>query len=110
MMIGRVAWTGTDRIGVHVRDRIAIEDLLQPVTPGRKTPRSTAKVQMRLYEQHKPTVAERADASNRFARAFNFIAIAIVAAGLAAMASGVASQALAEPLAQVGLVLDGKTN
>jgi hypothetical protein len=107
MMIGRVAWTGTDRIGVHVRERIVIEDLLLPVTPGRKAPRPVGEVQMRVCERRKPSMEERAAASVRFARAFDFAAIAIVAVGLAVLASGMAAQAFGSPMAQVETALKG---
>lgn len=109
LMIGRVAWTGTDRIGVHVRERIAIEDLLEPVTPGRRAPRPAAtSVQMRLHQPRKPSTEERTAASHRFARAFNFVAIGIVAGGMAIFASDVASDALAEPLSHVANALEGQ--
>jgi hypothetical protein len=101
MMIGRVAWTGTDRIGVHVRERIDIEDLLLPVTPGRKVARPANGVQMRVCEPRKRSTDERASASIRFARAFDFAAIAIIAVGLAVFASGMAAWAFGSPMAQV---------
>jgi hypothetical protein len=53
-------------------------------------------------------VEERAAASHRFARAFDFAAIAIVAVGLAVFASGMASRAFGEPMAQVEHVLSGR--
>jgi hypothetical protein len=104
-----VAWTGADRIGIHVRERIEIEDLLRPVTPGRKTPRAANEVQMRVYERRRPPADERAAASNRFARAFDFVAIAVVAVALAVFASGVASQAFGGPMAEVAMALEGGT-
>jgi len=109
VMIGRVAWTGSDRIGVHVRERIAVEDLLQPATPGRKALRAANDIQMRLYEPRKPSLDERAASSGRFARAFDFAAIGIVAVGLAAFASSMVSQAFVEPLARVAVVLEDAT-
>lgn len=108
VMVGRVAWTGSDRIGVHVREKIALDELLCPVTPGRKTPRTPDNVQLRVYERHKPSSEERASASRRFSRAFDFAAIGLVAAGLAAAASGMASNALAGPLTEVATALHGK--
>jgi hypothetical protein len=107
VMIGRVAWTGTDRIGIHVRERIEVEDLLLPVTPGRKVRRVPNDVQMRVCERRKPSPDERAAASARFSRAFDFAAIAVVAIGLAVIASGVATRALAEPMADLELALKG---
>jgi len=105
VMIGRVAWTATDRIGVRVREQISVEDLLMPVSPGRKVARPANDVQMRVCERRKPSVEERAAASGRFARAFDFAAIGILAAGLAAVASGMAAGAFAEPMAEVELAL-----
>jgi len=105
VMIGRVAWTATDRIGVHVRERISVEDLLLPVSPGRKIARTANDVQMRVCERRKPSVQERAEASGRFARAFDFAAIAILAVGLAVLAAGTASRVFAEPMAKVETAL-----
>ena len=98
---------GHDRIGVHVRERIDIDDLLLPVTPGRKAPRPANEVQMRVCERRKPSVEERAATSARFARAFDFAALAIVALGLAVLASGMAVQAFGSPMAQVETALKG---
>lgn len=107
MMIGRVAWTGADRIGVHVRERIDIDDLLQPVTPGRKAPRPAGEVQMRVCENRRPSAEERAAASARFGRAFDFAAIAILVVGLAIFASAMATQAFGSPMAKVETALSG---
>jgi hypothetical protein len=107
VMVGRVAWTGADRIGVHVRERIVVEDLLLPVSPGRKTSRPPSDVQMRVCKRRKPSPDERAAASLRFARAFDFTAIAVIAIGLAVVASGVASHAFAGPMADLELALKG---
>jgi hypothetical protein len=109
IMIGRVAWTGTDRIGVHVRERIDIENLRLPVTPGRKAPRPVGEMQMRVCEPRKPSVDERATASARFARAFDFAAIAIIAVGLAVLASGTGAEAFGSSMAQVERALIGNT-
>lgn len=109
VMIGRVAWVGTDRIGVSVRERIVLDDLLQPVTPGRKIKRPDNDCQVRVYERRKPTVEERAAASARFARAFDFGAIALGTVALAVVASGLVAGVLAEPMAQVEQVLGTRT-
>ncbi len=105
VMIGRVAWTAADRIGVHVREQISVEDLLLPVSPGRKVARTANDVQMRVCERRTPSAEERAAASRRFARVFDFAAIGILATGLAVVASGIAVGAFVEPLAEVELAL-----
>lgn len=110
VMVGRVAWTGTDRIGIHVRERIAVEELLRPVTPGRKAPRAANDVQMRVCERREPSADERAEASRRFARAFDFAAVVIVVAGLAMFASGFVARAFSEPLADVAMALEGRAS
>lgn len=105
VMIGRVAWSGADRIGVSVREKILLDDLLQPVTPGRKAKRPDADCQVRVCEPRKPTVDERAAASARFARAFDFGAIALAAIALAVVASGLVASAFADPVSEVERVL-----
>lgn len=107
MMIGRVAWSGTDRIGIRVREQIDLEDLLLPVTPGRKAPRRANEVQMRVCERRKPSVEERAATSARFARVFDFAALAIIVVGLAIFASGMAARAFGSPMAEVEMALKG---
>lgn len=105
VMIGRVAWSGADRIGIHVRERIVLEDLLVPVAPGRKALRSGDDCQLRV--RRKPTPEELAAASIRFSRVFDFAAVAIVTIGLAVTASSLVAEAFSEPLEQAELALRG---
>jgi hypothetical protein len=101
VMIGHVAWAAPDRFGARIRDRIVIEDLLQPVEPGRKAPRLDAECQVRVRTPRKPTVEERAAASARFARVFDFAAVAIAASVMAVVATSLVTSVFAEPLIEV---------
>ena len=107
VMVGHVAWTADDRFGARVRERIVLDDLLRPVTPGRTAPRPGAECEVRVRTPRKPTVQERAAASARFARAFDFAAVAIVASGMAVLATSLVTNVFSEPLVEVERALSG---
>jgi hypothetical protein len=107
VMVGHVAWTADDRFGARVRERIVLDDLLRPVVPGRTSQRPGAECEVRVRTPRAPTLEERAAASARFARAFDFAAVAIAASVMAVLATTVVTAVFSEPLVKVERVLSG---
>lgn len=119
VIVGCVAWSATDRFGMRARDRIeaaelvAAGDAIPSGAERRKSPRSlgrspnvSAKDGTSSKAARRADLADREAASARFARGFGFIAIVVVAAGLALVAARIAASALGNSLEAVDVALE----
>ena len=101
VIVGRVVWSSGDRFGLKAQDTIAAEALTGAVARPRSGERRREPRAAVADRSPRPASREIADASVRFARAFDF---AVVAAGVVAGAlllADTTSQALASPLQSV---------
>lgn len=105
-IVGQVRWAYGARFGIRSQDKIDILGLMS----GRQAPAGTKGQERRAAVRPRapaPSPELAAEASRRFARAFNWgvIAVAVCVAGV--MMTEVAGKALREPLARVSLALGG---
>ncbi|BBC72687.1 conserved hypothetical protein [Altererythrobacter sp. B11] len=110
VVIGRVAWSALDRFGLQAQDRIELDDLMKPPASGNKRTgdrrRNSRGREARAV--YRPSTKERQEASIRFGRAFQFIAIAGVA-GMAAVGVAYAvAGVLSQPMEAVSHALHAK--
>jgi len=98
-IVGQIVWISGPRCGVRTQDRIDVAGLLSQ--GGRRTvqPANDRRVSTRPIEaprQRSPE--ERAEASRRSARLFDFAVLAAAATGAAALAASLMFDAFSAPL------------
>ena len=99
-IIGRVAWSHGARFGVRAQDRIDLASLLAEGSLKPKAPGEERRLAQRDRRPagRQPDAAARAEASRRFARAFDRAALLFVALVAAVVLFDVASGSLSGPL------------
>lgn len=104
-IVGQVRWSAGGRFGLRSQDRI---DLTGLVT-GRHAPSAGAKGEERRAAPRAPALAlspeERAEASRRFARLFDWCVMAAAVLAVAIFAADFAGGTLRAPLARVQAAL-----
>jgi len=106
VIVARVAWANEGRFGARTQDVIALADLIacgagraRPTAERRRQPRPTHAA------QRTPSFAERAFASGRLGRAFEFGSLIAAGAALATLLGGAAHDALATPVRSISQAL-----
>ena len=103
VIVARVAWAHGGHFGAQAQDLIALPDLIAGnngrVAERRRKPRPLA------ADVRARPVAERAEASARLGRAFEFLSLIAVGAALASLLGAAAHNALARPAATVSQAL-----
>jgi hypothetical protein len=101
-IVGHVRWSHGRRLGIRTQDPIDIEALLAPAQIGAGKPRAERRPSAQARAAA-PTlsIADRAEASRRFARAFDWLTIAAAVAIAATLVAQTAGAALKAPLKQV---------
>lgn len=100
VVVGRIVWAADDSFGLQSQDKINLADL---ANPGKRPPSTTGDRRHAARAGDKisgrvPSLAEREAASARFARAANFIAIAVIGVGFAVIIADTAAESLANPI------------
>lgn len=99
VIVARVAWTKDDCFGARTQNPIELPDLIAGSEGRARMSEERCKLaRARADAPRRPGLGERAAASARFARAFEFLSLACVGVGLAALAAGAAYDALSRPL------------
>ncbi len=108
VVVGRIVWAAEGSFGLQAQDRIELAALAaagggETRQAGERFSSGCAKA-VALPPQ---AIAERAEASARFARTFHYIAILTVSLAFSWLLFDTAASALADPLEAVGSVLRG---
>jgi hypothetical protein len=107
-IVGRIVWVGGSRCGVRTQDAIDLDELLSQAPPRRRCPNGDRRSVPRRPVTRPPSVAERAEASRRFARVFDWTIMVAAAGAAGAFMAQTAWSVLDTPLAQVGTALAGQ--
>lgn len=106
IVVGRVMWTCDDRFGLKSQDKINLQYLTASISQTTKESeerRKRARVEEQL-RQNRPSAAELAARSAILSRAFQFVAIAVVAGAAVLILAESAYNALSKPLASAETV------
>jgi hypothetical protein len=106
-IVGRVVWSSDTRCGVRTQDAVDLSELLAQAPPRLRRAGEERRKRSRRLESLRVHPGEVAEASKRFARAFDWT-VMILAAGVAGVVMAhTAWTVLEEPVAQVGTALAG---
>lgn len=109
-IVARVVWAGESRFGVRAQDKIDIALLLEetsrPARPGEER-RQASRDRATRSPRHADTRAA-AEASRRFARAFEWTTLTLAVAAAAVMVFQMATASLTRPLREVRNAMEGK--
>ena len=108
VVVGRIVWAAEDSFGLQAQDRIELASLAgtgcgETEQAGERFSSASGKA----VAFRPQTIAEQAEASVRFARAFHYIAILTVSLAFSWLLFDTAAGALAHPLEAVSNVLRG---
>ena len=106
-IVGRVVWASGAKCGVRTQDSVAVGELLPDGPPKRGKPGEERRAAARAPEVRRRPAAETAEASRRFARAFDWTIIVLAAGAAGAFMTKTAWSVLDSPLAQVQATLAG---
>lgn len=108
-IVGRIVWTGGSRCGVRTQEKVDVAGLLAPPATRRRKRGEDRRAVARKVEapRRRPAAADKAEASRRTARLFDWAIIAIGGGAAAAFVAQFAYSTLDTPLASVGAALAG---
>ena len=105
-IVGQIVWINGARCGVRTQDLVDVAGLLSQGGRRARHPANDRRGASRPVEPPRaPSPAERAEASRRFARLFDFAVIAAAATGAAALAASLMFDAFSAPLARTAEAL-----
>lgn len=107
-IVGRIVWVGGPKCGVRTQDVIDVAGLLSQRPRQQRKPGEERRAMPRTSTPRpRAAVAERVEASRRFARVFDWAIVMLAGGAAAAFMAQSAWAALSQPLAQVGTALAG---
>lgn len=106
VIVARVAWTGEESFGARAQDLIELEQLVAGAE-GRAQAHGERRQGGRaeLPPPPRPDLAARQAASERFARRFDFLSVALAGLALAGLAASAAHEVLAKPFDRAAAAL-----
>ncbi|MBB5732901.1 hypothetical protein FHS61_001927 [Altererythrobacter atlanticus] len=108
VVVGRIVWAGYDRFGMRAQDRIQLSQLEEPTKVARRAnDRRAAPRKPETAAAYRPSMGERQARSARFSRAFQFIAIVVIAGAAAAAVAETVFNILSRPITVVERALAG---
>ena len=107
-IVGRIVWTCGGHCGVRTQDQIDVAGLLSPGSRPSKPVANDRRAASRPVERSRQrTPAERAAASRRFARLFDFVAVALAVTSAAGITASIAFDAFSAPMSRAAEALAG---
>jgi hypothetical protein len=100
-VVGQVVWISGARCGVRTQDLVDVAGLLsQGARPARQPANDRRAASRPIEASRRPSPVERAEASRRFARLFDFAVVVAAATGAAAVAATAMFDAFSAPLSR----------
>ena len=107
-IVGQIVWISGARCGVRTQDLVDVAGLLSQAGRRAPQPANDRRAGARPIEPPRlRSPEERAEASRRLARMFDFAVVAVAAAGIGTLAATLAFDAFSAPLGQVTRALAG---
>lgn len=104
-IVGRIVWSSGPKCGVRTQDPVDVGVLLSPAPDKGHPTQAERRSAPRPSEKRRPPADELAESSSRFARAFDWIVMTLLACGVGGFMAHAAWTALDAPLAQVTAAL-----
>ncbi|MEO6388414.1 MAG: hypothetical protein ABIT16_08375 [Croceibacterium sp.] len=101
VVVARVMWARGGRFGLRAQDQIELGELVAGIDGRLAATGERRRIPRPPVPRPRPTMAQRFAASQRAARAFDFMSLSLAGAVLAGLAAGAAHDALTAPLDQV---------
>ena len=105
VIVGRVMWSNGSRAGLRAQDRVPVEAIV--TAKAAQSLRLTAQDGRPVERRHAP---RRHEQSRLRGRAMEFASVAAIGAILSIAAVSMVAEALAHPLARVGMALGGQAS
>lgn len=103
VVVGRIVWSAADSFGLRSQDRIELTDLGISKRGAAFGGGDCQKASRAVHRMHRKelSIAERHEASTRFARLFQYGAMVLAVTGFAWLIADTAVSAIADPLSAV---------